>query len=534
MSKYKLFIALSISSAVLVGCGGSSSSDSSDDLIGETEWVSGVFEDEENFKNLCETPRSGNDPFNNNQPYPDMQGSLKDEKFYLRSWNNRTYLWYREVVDRDPANYATPVEYFNVLKSTQTTPSGAPKDQFHFTYDTEEYMQLSQTGTSSGYGVEWAVLQATPPRKIVVAYTESDTPADNAGITRGAEVLEIDGVDVVNVNTEAGIAVLSAGLRPSEAGESHTFKIRDLGASEERTVTLVSEVISSNSVLHSNTFDTDSGRVGYVVFNAFNARAEEDLLNVFTQFADSSLTDLVLDLRYNGGGRVYIASQLAYMIAGASNTSGKIFSQYVFNDQHPVFNPVTGTRNEPVEFISETVGEAVAPGQPLPSLNLDRVFVLSTSGTCSASEAVINGLRGAGVEVILIGDTTCGKPYGFYPNDNCGTTYFTVQLKIANDEGFGDYADGFSPANTMGTLGVETPGCSVADDFENLLGDLNESLLSAALEYRASGTCPAPSVRVNRKDKSQNLNGLSILDSEVYLREALIRNNQFINGPVVN
>ena len=82
----------------------------------------------------------------------------------------------------------------------------------------------------------------------------------------------------------------------------------------------------------------------------------------------------------------------------------------------------------------------------MPTLNLATVYVLTGAGTCSASEAIINGLRGVGVQVIEVGSTTCGKPYGFYPQDNCGTTYFSIEYKGVNDMGFGDYTDGFSPA----------------------------------------------------------------------------------------
>jgi hypothetical protein len=73
------------------------------------------------------------------------------------------------------------------------------------------------------------------------------------------------------------------------------------------------------------------------------------------------------------------------------------------------------------------------------------VFVLTSADTCSASESIVNGLRGAGVTVHLVGSTTCGKPYGFYPQDNCGTTYFAIQFQGVNFLGFGDYADGFTP-----------------------------------------------------------------------------------------
>ena len=95
--------------------------------------------------------------------------------------------------------------------------------------------------------------------------------------------------------------------------------------------------------------------------------------------------------------------------------------------------------------------------------------------------------------MIEIGSTTCGKPYGFYPEDNCGTTYFSIQFQGVNDQGFGDYPDGFSPANATGTVGVGVPGCAVADDYGHGLGDPREARLAAALGYLAGQGCPAVS-----------------------------------------
>jgi hypothetical protein len=104
-------------------------------------------------------------------------------------------------------------------------------------------------------------------------------------------------------------------------------------------------------------------------------------------------------------------------------------------------------------------------------------------------------LRGVNVEVYIIGSTTCGKPYGFYPMDNCGTTYFSIQFRGENAKNFGDYSDGFSPANQTGVVGTTVPGCSVADDFTHELGDPAEGRIAAALAFRASNNqvCPAPS-----------------------------------------
>ena len=210
------------------------------------------------------------------------------------------------------------------------------------------------------------------------------------------------------------------------------------------------------------------------------------------ELARAGVTDMVLDLRYNGGGYLAIASQLAYMIAGP-DARGRVFSELQFNDKHGESNPVTGDRLVPSYFRDATTGWFDEPGGvPLPYLSLSRVFVLSGPGTCSASEAVINGLRGIDVEVVLIGATTCGKPYGFYPQDNCGTTYNTVQFRGVNAKGFGDYADGFTPANAPGAASTKISGCAVADDFGHMFGDPSEGRLAAALRYRVDGVCPAP------------------------------------------
>jgi hypothetical protein len=94
------------------------------------------------------------------------------------------------------------------------------------------------------------------------------------------------------------------------------------------------------------------------------------------------------------------------------------------------------------------------------------------------------------VEVIQIGATTCGKPYGFYEFDNCGTTYFSIQFRGVNDKGFGDYADGFTPQNSALASAVALPGCAIADDFSHALGDTEEARFAAALAYREGLGCP--------------------------------------------
>ena len=488
--------------AVLVtvgGCGGgdgdAGSGGSSGSGSGGTSgsWTSGVFSPSAGFQSQCANPRTGIDPATGKR-YPDVQGSTLTENNYLRSWTNELYLWYGEVADRNPASYSTP-DYFNLLKTTATTPSGNPKDRFHFTYPTAEWVALSQSGVEPGYGAQFLLIASRPPRLVRVAYTEPGTPATTApaNLARGATVLTVDGVDVVNAADSASIATLNEGLFPSEAGASHTFSILDVGASAPRTITMVSANVTSTPVQNVGTISTAAGRVGYMLFNDHLATSEQALVNAFRQLAATNVADLVLDIRYNGGGYLDIASEVAYMIAGSGPTAGRTFEKTMFNDKYPTRDPVTGQLLVPVPFYTTSQGFSVPSGQALPTLSLPRVVVLTGANTCSASESIINGLGGVGVSVVQIGSTTCGKPYGFYPQDNCGTTYFSIELKGVNDKGFGDYPDGFSPANATGTAGVQTPGCAVADDLDHALGDPKEARLAAALGYLANGSCPAAS-----------------------------------------
>jgi carboxyl-terminal processing protease len=489
---------LSVAMLALAGCGGGGSVGGLGNGGGGNNnngsWQQGVFLDATTFQGTCEAPRAGINPATGNA-YRDVQGDALDENNFLRSYTDDTYLWYDEVTDRDPGLYNDPLAYFDLLRTTALTPSGTAKDQFHFTFDSEEFFQLTQSGVSYGYGITWAFLSNTPPRRLLIAYTEPNSPATNLAmpLARGADILAIDGVDV-----ESGddVTTLNAGLSPSAVGQQHTFTVRDLGAATTRDVVLISASVTSATVQNTQVISTPTGAVGYMTFNDHLATAEQALIDAVNQLnahdGGAGIDDLVLDLRYNGGGLIDVASELAYMIAGRGPTAGRVFEDLIFNDKHPVTDPVTGRPLAPIPFHATTLGFSVPANQALPELGLPRVYVLTGGGTCSASESIINGLRGVGVEVIQIGSTTCGKPYGFYPRDNCGTTYFTIQFKGANEVGFGDYTDGFSPANANGA-GEDVPGCSVADDFTKQLGDLTERRLAAALAYRDGAGCPAPS-----------------------------------------
>ncbi len=503
---------------ILSACGGSGSSLTNTNQQEDVVWQAGTFVDDSLLDNLCTDS---------------LNGSALKEKLWLRSWSNDTYLWYNEIDDQDPAAFSVS-EYFTELKTNALAPSGKLKDQFHFSMSTEEWNLLTQSGASLGFGIKYHFQQNDESlnidRKITVAYTDPNTPASLKNIARGAIIIEVDGIIVADANDSSSIDSLNNGLFPQTEGQEVIFTIQDFGSLETREVTLSAENVVSTPVQHVKTIDTVNGKVGYLQFNSHIATAEKGLVDAVTTLQAENITDLVLDLRYNGGGLLDLASQLGYMIVGDA-TAGKTFEKLTFNDKYPNTDPVTGRALQPSPFHHQTIGFSglLTSGQDLPTLTLTRLFVLTTANTCSASESLMNSLRGIDIEVIQIGETTCGKPYGFYPTPNCGTTYFSVQFKGENDQGFGDYADGFIPSQAP-SFESEVQGCVVEDDFSKALGDETEALLAAALVYSADNSRTCPEVSSNKRAHRAFIP--NIVDSAFILEDKRPQ-NVFFNNRIV-
>ncbi|WP_323816011.1 S41 family peptidase [Cellvibrio sp. NN19] len=471
--KYVASFALASAALVMLsGCGGSGGGDVIPGGGTKDSWVAGSYKPSSDYANFCASPRVGVSSITG-IPFPDKKGTSLQEKQFLRSWSFETYLWFEDLPDINPNNSDTPQTYFNRLVSNERTASGSYKDNFHF-YEPTEDEEAWTAGITYGYGlnlkVNWNI-----PRTITVVYSDTGSPAATKNIKRGAKIIAIDGLSVATMNENT----LINALYPSQINAAHEFELQDVGASNTRKVTLESASLATDSVSVAKAIDHNGSKVGYVQFNTFIPDAQDKWVAAINNLSQAGVTDLVVDMRYNGGGYIAVASQVAYMIAG-SYTTGKVFYQDVANSKMP--------REAAWDFINTGL-YGTNKYLVLPTLNLPRVYVLATSGTCSASELVINSLRGIGVSVYLIGDTTCGKPYGFIPQPNCGTTYYTIQFKAVNAKGFGEYSDGFIPSATDNGLD-KVKGCVVADDLNHELGDPNEKLLAAALQLRATGACP--------------------------------------------
>ena len=303
----------------------------------------------------------------------------------------------------------------------------------------------------------WADVAQTQLR---VRLVEPRSPVAAAGLRRGDRVLGIDGL---------GPRAIAQGGLPAVTlpGVARRFIVMGTDG-QQREFTAVSANFALSPVSQAKVIEWPAAqgtvKVAYMAYHEFIIASEGDLDRAFAQFNAAGATELVLDLRYNGGGSVLMARGLASMMGGA-RLEGETFADIRFN-----------SRNTGRDFIMPlTVNPGILPGPVFRGLT--RVFVITSSSTASASELVINALRPF-MPVVLVGGTTFGKPYGFQPRTACGLTYSAVNFETLNARGQGRYVAGF------------TPDCQVPDDLDHELGDPSEARLAAALHHMRFGTCP--------------------------------------------
>lgn len=336
-----------------------------------------------------------------------------------------------------------------------------PRDRWSGITSTESFNQFFGEGKSMGYGVQVAGLEVAgrPDQPLYVRYVESQSPAARAGVARGDEVLYINDLPASSVLSSGDFSALSA----TQEGEVLRLTLRRNGL--VRYETLVAAVYALTPVGEARVIQTADGRrVGYILVKDMINQALEPWSAQLRAFKQQSIQEVVVDLRYNGGGYVSVARSLAGDLAGPP-AAGQVFTQLRYN-------PPIADRTETIRLSQPASAHA---------LSLSRVYVLSGRRTCSASEMLVNGLRGLGVAVVVIGETSCGKPFGFLPTSRCGSTYSVVNFESVNALGQGRYFEGL------------TATCPAAEDFRGALGNTAEPLLAQALSHQVSGQCAAPS-----------------------------------------
>jgi hypothetical protein len=409
--------------------------------------------------------------------------TVADQQDWLARYMNDWYFWYRQAPHPDPAAYADVAGYFGALLYTGGD-AVFPADRWSRVESTVSFDRFFSAGSALGWGVSVAGLEVggDAAQPLYVRHVEPLSPAAAQGVQRGDQVLAVNGRTAAELIAADDFSALTT----DRAGQTLTLALRRGGV--DRTVIVGAAVFALTPVTGATVLDAARGRkLGYVVVKDMIAQALGPLDTAFSSFKAAGVNDLVLDLSYNGGGLVSTGATLASYLAGVRG-SGHRYARLLYNDKRAAAND-----------------QNIAFSQPAASLGLPRVIVLAGRRTCSASEQVVNGLRGAGVEVLLVGEASCGKPVGFVPTSACGQTYSVVNFESVNDLGEGRYFDGLAAL------------CEVAEDFTAAQGGSTDPLLAAARYLADNDRCPPAVVaraqrqgaggaaRVSRSDERQSM-----------------------------
>jgi len=357
----------------------------------------------------------------------------------------------------------------NAIKKLQSL------DRFSFVVSKEESDGL-QTGEDKDYGFflkAGSVDKELPYDSVYwfVTYVYDQSSAGAAGVKRGWIINKIDGTQLQY--DQPSVNLLNNTFFGNTTAANFEFKKPD-GTTSAASLSKTS--FQANSVLYKNVIVSGSNKVGYLVFNQFFGEpSRTELTNAFNFFQSEGINELVVDLRYNPGGSTETQNALADLIAPAAADNQKMYT-YQFNQQlqqgnFPLLKKKPGFGNVSFAESINTVNYKKAG-----ALGLSRVFFIVTGSTASASELLINNLRPY-MTVKLVGDTTYGKPVGFFPIEIASKyAIYPISFRTINSAGNADYYNGFAPDQL-------TP-----DGVDKDWGDVSEPSLAAVLKYLNTGS----------------------------------------------
>lgn len=410
-------------------------------------------------------------------PVTSVDDKIKDTTL---EYSRDIYLWNTQIPDNFNArSYDGPDEIMTAIRAYSNEPGFTePVDHYSFAMKKVEWDNVS-SGVSSSFGLNAFFFSDTDLR---VRSVEEASPAGMAGIRRGWKFLKVaGGTDINTDNTD--FLVQKIYESPSTA---FTFEKPD-GSTVD--ITLNAATFQEDPIYLDTIYAEGSKKAGYLVFNSFLGDTEEvisEFQQIFNRFATEGVTDVIVDLRYNGGGYVNLQEKLAnYLVKPAAD--GSIMMNQEFNDNYKVLNEVTKFKK-------------------LGSLDVNNLYFIVSDNTASASELLINNLK-AYMNVKLVGpESTYGKPVGFFPIDVGDWYIFPVSFRSTNGLGEGNYFDGLQVDH-------------VADDgLDKEWGDRSETALAAVLTHIGTGGFAAapPSQGLNSTLEAEKHNGNRKLNRKAF------------------
>ena len=354
------------------------------------------------------------------------------------------------------ANYATPEELiFEVTRNFGPQDvDGNPLDRFSFINSIEADAQFFGEGKFEGFGFSYKILD---PAGVDVRLSRvfSGSPADLGGLARGQQFVSLNGVSIADIQASTGLSAVFDNAtvefemrRPEPDGSIFTTIIT-------KAIVTIDPVPRTRIIPNAA-----GGNVGYMELATFISTADPVFSTVFTDFIAAGVVDVIIDLRYNGGGLVSTAELLGDYLGGFAH-AGFPFSHTQFNADRAAANNRTENFETP-------------PGPPI---NLSRLVFIATPGTASASELVINSMEPY-ANPYIVGDRTFGKPVGQIGLDFCDKRMRPTSFETVNADLAGDYFDG---------LPVD---CAALDDLNIAVGDDADPNIIAAMTYLNTGACP--------------------------------------------
>lgn len=457
----------------------------------------------------CHKTKSGS--ANDGAPLPETPATgtaLEKSLDTLYLYASQTYLWYDALPSYEtfnPRKYTTggsdlpnlKSELFAISQFKVNPATGSPYEysgssiqaKYSFIEEQSTTGQTGQLGTvtlegkGSDLGLEIAIVNGN---SVYIRYVNPGSSAEAAGLTRGCRITMLN---------NAAVSVNSSALNNALAQTSLPITVQKPdGAS--LSATLTKTTYNSVPVLKAAVFPSGSKKIGYIAFARFSSltNTETSLRNAFNNFAQTGVTDMVVDLRYNGGGYVSTATLFANLLAPSSANGAVMFKEsfnnlmqqgkatilkslpYLDENKKPVIRNGVAATYADVDY-SEGGNTRKFDKQGTVSSLSNIVFIVS-GNTASASELLLNSLRPY-VNVKLVGAKTYGKPVGFFGINISKYTVYMSQFTSVNARGEGDYFAGINP------------DIAGADDVTHDFGDAKEICLSKALSYLTNGAIPA-------------------------------------------